>query len=111
MPADEIELMKLRLQSELQQQQARERSEQRWSDLFKWFVALIWPLLVNGGAGYIQHRQIATSAAVVEEKTDAIAKDTAITAAINTEWKAGRTGDPVDMAKAERAAAKVEAMP
>ena len=49
----------------------------------------------------------ATKAILLEKKADEISKDTASVNAINTEWKASKTGDPDDMAKAERAEAKV----
>jgi hypothetical protein len=53
---------------------------------------------------------VAATASVALTKTaDAIAHDTALSTAINTNYEARRTGEPEDMAKAERAEAKVMA--
>jgi len=123
MAEHEIELMKLQLQRDLQEQQARERSEQRWSDLFKWFVALIWPLLVNGGAGYIQNR--ATTAVAAEVKTELTAAKTETDAKLSDiagkqdvlvvsadanikSLKAWKSGEPEDQNAATQAVVNAE---
>lgn len=53
----------------------------------------------------------ATEAAIAKKTTADTAQDAAISAAINTGYEARRTGDPIDQAKAERAEAKVLALP
>ncbi len=111
MSAEDIELLKLKLQAQMQREQNR-------ADLFKWFVAFAWPLVMHIVTAYFEHAAIAnvaekadvaaTKAVALEKTTKDIAKDTAINTAINTSYEARRTGDPDDMAKAERAEAKVE---
>lgn len=101
----DIELLKLQIQRE---QAAR--------DFWKWaimYVLLALNPLLNVATAYLEHHAIAsvaTKAAAVEVKQDAITTDVASTNAINTKWKADRTGDPEDVAKAEQAQAKVAAL-
>lgn len=106
-----IELLKLQIQRE---QAAR--------DFWRW--AIMYVLvginpLIDLATAYVNRKAIvsvgvkadtaATKAAIVEEKTDAIAKDTASINAINTNYEARRTEAPEDISKAERAEAKVMA--
>lgn len=101
--SEEFELEKLRIMAATAREQSR-------NDLFKWFVALVWPVIVQLSASYIERQaidKVAAKAAVVERKIDANSDSLDINTAINTKWQADRSGDPEDKAKADTAAAKV----
>lgn len=100
----DIELLKLQMQR-----------EQMRADLFKWFVAFVWPFIVNLGTAYIQHQAIenvankadvaATKAEVVEATTKEI--KTGVDASVKG-WKAYQTKDPEDMNTAVEAVEKAD---
>ena len=104
---------------------AIEKRDIRNADMFKWFVISVLlpactaiPAFINNRAiaGASQDAKVAATrasaadarTAIVEEKvTKELLPASLSSNAIDTEWKAGRTGDPEDKAKAETAAAKV----
>lgn len=105
MSDNEIEKLKLQIQRE---QAAR--------DFWKWFIMYILVALgpfINLATAYLEHRAIgsvAQKAEVIEKKAGVAAQAAVSTNVITTQWQAGRTGDPDDMAKAEEAAAKAQAV-
>lgn len=129
MSTDEIELLKMQIQRDVQEQQAQERREQRRIQLFMWFVAFVWPLVVNVTTSLIEQQTAITQAAVVKSEvvaakveTDKVLSDigekldvgvaaAVSTNAINTDWLAKKTGDPEDEAKAQAAKERLDRMP
>jgi len=103
MSEHDIELLKLQIQRE---QAARDF----WKWLIMYVLVAINPL-ISLGTAYLEHQAIgsvATKAALVEEKTDTVLRAAVSTDAISTAWKAERTGDPEDKAKAEKAIERLE---
>lgn len=121
MSDQDIEILKLQIQRDMQDQASRERSQQANRDFWKWAIMYLIVMVnpTNLVTTVLEHRAIATvdkkadtaakTAVVLKKTVDGVATDTAGTYAINSEWKAGRTGDPEDMAKAVQAEAKVMA--
>lgn len=88
----DIELLKLQIQR-----------EQNRADLLKWVVVFIWPLVVNVATAYVNNvaiASVATKAAAVEVKQDAI---TATSAASMQSWKAYDSKRPEDVDAAAKA--------
>lgn len=124
MSADEIELLKIQLQRD----QLSAQREAARSDLFKWFVAFAWPLVVSTVTTLINHNAIGTvadkadkaataateaAAVAVETKQDQGEKLTAIVGGVDAgvkSWKAYQTKEPEDMHAAEEAISKAESI-
>src|SRR5688572_21777928 len=98
----DIELMKLKLQGEMQQQLAQERREQANRDFWRWaimyvFVALspIVTLITNIGSHYVESKKLDKAVEVaVETKKDQGEKLTAIVGGVESSvksWKAYQT--------------------
>jgi hypothetical protein len=113
---EDIELLKLQIQR-----------EQMRADWLKWFVVFIWPLVVNVGTAYVNHRAIDSVAAkaddaataaktatevAVETKRDQGEKLSAIVGGVDASvksWKAWQSKEPGDMNAAVEAVDKAAA--
>lgn len=118
MSDEQIEIVKLQLEAQMRREQMR-------SDLFKWFVALVWPVFLNLATAYVDHLnaievagkadKAAQTSVAIAAKVDEIAPATLSTNAITAQWRAEHTGDPVDALKAakaeQRLSAALEKMP
>jgi hypothetical protein len=111
----DIELMKLKLQGEMQQQLAQERREQANRDFWKW--AIMYLVMALGPVTtWVTNRQVSEKAAEAvkvakETKVDQGEKLTAIAGGVDAtikSWKAYDTKQPEDMNAAAEAVANAE---
>lgn len=105
--SDEIKIRKI-------EARAAERREAQRAELFKWFVILVWTPIASAIPAYFNNRAI-TQVAERADSVEKIAKTELVpaanmSAAINTAWKAERSGAPEDVARAVEAKSKVDSM-
>lgn len=116
----DIELLKLKIQHEMQREQLRH-------DLLKWLVVFVWPFVLQLGSAYIESRVTVAAAADVKKvaankaaelKTELTAAKVETDQAIATVaagvdasvkgWKAYQTKEPEDMDRAAQAVVNAE---